>query len=80
MKRTVVAKITLSEHAEIQIGVQEQGGRTAIDVRRYELGAGPARVFMPTKDGLTVPVAEIALLIDALEAAEMNVRAARIER
>ena len=45
-----------------------------LDLRIYANGAGPAKVMMPTKRGLTFPVAMLPDLIRSLQNAEAKAR------
>jgi hypothetical protein len=45
-----------------------------LDLRVYALGAGPARVMMPTGKGVTIPLTTLSELIAALVGAETEAR------
>jgi hypothetical protein len=54
------------------------GPTPLIELRWFTPGAGPAAVLMPSREGLTFPVEDTAEVIEAIKAAELQHRRARL--
>lgn len=65
-----LAIVTKNTSEEIRIARTEFKGHHLIDVRVFGRFGGPAAVMMPTKKGLTIQVAQLPVLIEALRRAQ----------
>lgn len=72
-----VATIHQARDVILRIRLQIAGGHQVADIRRFEPFAGPARVMTASRVGITLPVENLAELIEALKAAEHRFRAHR---
>jgi hypothetical protein len=58
-------KTTVASPEEVRVSCFED----QLDIRMFSQGAGPAKVLMPTKCGLTLPIHMLPRLIEAMQAA-----------
>jgi hypothetical protein len=65
-RQAVTSSFRLSAREELRISKSE----TSVELRIFELFAGPAKVFTPTKRALTLPMGAIGDLISSLQQAQ----------
>ena len=76
-----IATIEKNRSEELRIALKEFKGRNYLDIRTFiEPYADEGQGRVPTKKGVTVPLAKLPELIEALQKAEEEARAAGLLR
>ena len=74
---TEIATIEKNRSEELRIALKEYEGHDYVDIRTYvEPDADHGQGRVPTKKGITLAVAKLPALIDAIREAEKGARAA----